>query len=108
MALQELMIERIDEFCGRKEFISRLETLSKICDPSSRFYIDSIMICFNSIYEIEVDVVGHTIDNEKFNKGLTTFLNKHLKKHDCKTSKFVIDLVEFKIEYVRAIRKLTG
>lgn len=33
-----------------------------------------------SIYEIEVDVVGHTIDNKKFSKGLTTFLNKHLKK----------------------------
>jgi len=108
MALQKLMVERIDEFCGCKEFISRLEALSKIYDPSDRFYIDSIMICFNSIYEIEVYVVGHTIDNKKFNKGLTTFLNKHLKKHDCKTSIFVIELVEFKIDYVKTIRKLTG
>ncbi|MCH7525160.1 MAG: hypothetical protein IIC74_09155 [Bacteroidetes bacterium] len=108
MTLQKLMIQKIDAFCGRDQLTLKIKALLKICHPSGKHYLESCMFCLNSIYITKVDVVGHTIENKQTNIDTIIFLEKHVKTNNYGTALFLIDLINFKLDYVKGIKTLAS
>ena len=106
MTLQELMIRKMDEFCGRKELISKINFYTKLAPEEDKTYLANMSMCFDSFYETTIDVESQAIEFRDISLETIVVIEKYIKSHNCDTMRFLKDLILFKLNYMKDVRKL--
>ena len=105
MRLQEEMIKRIDEFGGIEKLTLELQKSSKMSQEKKWF--DNMVIFFNNLYTQEMNVEVYALDYKQASLDTIAYLNNFKIGKDTSTSDFLINLIEFKLDYVDKIRKIS-
>ena len=66
-----------------------------------------MIIYFNSLFTQEIDVVGYAIDYRQASLDTIAFLQKFNQIKKERTNEFLMDLIQFKLDYVANIRKIS-
>ncbi|MDV7138644.1 hypothetical protein R3X28_07140 [Maribacter sp. TH_r10] len=105
MRLQELMVERIDNFIGIEKLTEELERMREM--THEKVWFDDMIICFNSLYLKDFNAEEYTLNYKIHLQKTIDFLNRFSKGTGSEIHKFLIDLLEFKIDYVYNLRKIS-
>ena len=109
MPLQNIIITKINEFCGKQVFISSLKELKLTCNQYEQDILDNTIIyyrlLFNMTLDYERDIVNYHILRQKV---LDILIEKHM-EFNLRYNDFLlffIDLILFGDNYVTGVRKL--
>ena len=108
MKLQDILVQKIDEKYGIKEFSRLLNIKIEIAKPADKVYFHNILRYFNTLYLGTVDVENDTLKYKEVTEKTLNIINHYLKSYKCPFLGFVKDLIEFKLTYVSGTRRLTG
>jgi hypothetical protein len=109
MPLQNIIITKINEFCGKQVFISTLKELKLICNQDEQETLDNTImyyrLLFNMTIDYERDVINYHVLRQKV---LDILIEKH-KEYNIRYNDFLLffkELIHYGDNYVTGIRKL--
>ena len=105
MTLQQLMTQKIDEFSGIEQLSLELEKFRSFSNEKK--YFNNIIIYFNGLYNQIVDVENHAVSYRQATLESIQFLEKFNETRNEPTINFLIDLINFKLEYVQDIKRIS-
>lgn len=105
MTLQQLMTQKIDEFSGIEKLTQDMERLRSFTNEKKFF--NNMIIYFNGLYNQIVDVEEHAVTYRQASVDTTEFLEKFNENRNEPTIKFLVDLINYKLEYVAGIRNIS-
>jgi len=109
MPLQNIIISKIDDFCGKTTFISTLKDMKYSCNKREQEVLDYTIMYYTLLYNITVD---HEMDVEKHNLIRKELLEILIKKTiESKKQRelfllFFIDLINFGNDYIDGLKRL--
>jgi hypothetical protein len=105
MRLQQLMIQKIDEFGGIERLTNDMQKLREFTNEKK--YYDNMIIFFNNLFTQTIDAESFTIKYHQSSLDTIEFLEAFNEtRNDC-TNQFLIDLINYKSEFVSGIRKIS-
>ena len=105
MTLQQLMTQKIDEFSGIEKLTQDMERLRSFTNEKKFF--NNMIIYFNGLYNQIVNVEEHAVAYRQASLDTNEFLEKFNKNRNEPTIKFLVDLINFKLEYVAGVRNIS-
>lgn len=105
MKLQQLLIQKIDDFGGIERLTADMQKLREFTNEKK--WYDNMIIYFNSLYIQKVDVESHAVEYYEASRDTIDFLEDLNKTRTDVTNEFLIDLISFKLKYVSGIRKIS-
>jgi hypothetical protein len=109
MPLQDIIISKIDNFCGKTTFISTLKDMKYSCNKREKNVLDYTIMYYTLLFNITID---HEMDIEKhhqFRKELLVILDKRSKESKKQQELFLlffIDLIHFGDDYINGLKRL--
>ncbi len=109
MPLQDIIISKIDDFCGKTTFISTLKDMKYSCNKREKEVLDYNIMYYTLLYNITID---HEMDVEKhqpLRKELLVILNRKAKESKINQElflQFFIDLINFGDDYIDGLKRL--
>ena len=109
MPLQNIIISKIDDFCGKTTFISTLKDMKYSCNKREQEVIDYTILYYTLLYNITID---HEMDIEKHQLIRKELLEILIKKSiESKKQRelfllFFIDLINFGDDYINGLKRL--
>ena len=111
MPLQNIIITKINEFCGKQVFISSLKELKLTSTQYEQDILDNTILyyrlLFNMTLDYERDVINYYILRQKV---LSILIEKH-KGFNNRHNDFLvffIELINYGDNYVNGLRRLTS
>jgi hypothetical protein len=105
MTLQQLMTQKIDEFSGIEKLTQEMERLRSFTDEKK--YFNNMIIYFNGLYNQIVNVEEHAVSYRQNSVDTIQFLEKFNTSRNEPTIKFLVDLINFKLEYVAGVKRIS-
>jgi len=105
MTLQQLMTQKIDEFAGIDKLSSEMERLRSFTNEKKWF--NNMIVYFNGLYNQIINVEEHAVTYRQSSLDTIDFLQKFNENREESTVKFLVDLINFKLEYVAGIRNIS-
>lgn len=105
MTLQQLMTQKIDEFSGIEKLTQDMERLRSFTNEKKFF--NNMIIYFNGLYNQIVNVEEHAVAYRQASLDTNEFLEKFNEQRNEPTIKFLVDLINYKLEYVAGIRNIS-
>jgi len=105
MNLQELMIAKIEGFGGIEKLSNEIEKCREL--SPEKIWFDNMQLCFNNLFLNKVDVEEYALDYKQSSQDAVIYLKEFKKGREEKIYDFLIDLMEFKLEYINNIRKIS-
>lgn len=105
MTLQQLMTQKIDEFSGIEKLTQDMERLRSFTNEKKFF--NNMIIYFNGLYNQIVDVEEHAVAYRQASLDTNEFLEKFNETRNEPTIKFLVDLINYKLEYVAGVRNIS-
>lgn len=107
MSLQLLTKSKIDQSFGVQILIETLQYICKFSTSTERFYINTTIIYFRSLYAIELDLINDLIEyNSEARLTLDILKSKH-QNLKCQKLETIINIIEYNINYVANIKKIS-
>ena len=109
MLLQNIIISKIDDFCGKIIFISTLKDMKYSCNKREQEILDYTIIYYTLLYNITID---HEMDIEKhqlIRKELLTILTKKTKEINTQHKDFLvffINIINFGDVYINGLKRM--
>ncbi|MFK7814164.1 MAG: hypothetical protein AB8B59_16825 [Maribacter sp.] len=105
MTLQQLITEKIDEYSGIQKLSSEMERLRSFTDEKKWF--NNMIVYFNGLYNQIINVEEYAVTYRQSSLDTIDFLEKFNENRNEQTVKFLIDLINFKLQYVSGIRRIS-
>ncbi len=105
MRLQQLIIKKIDDFGGIEKLTLELERNREMTQEKKWF--DNMIIFFNNLYLQEMDVETFSLDYKQASLDTIAFLKEFNVERDSATTKFLINLIKFKLDHISNLRKIS-
>lgn len=102
MSLQIKMVEKIDSFGGIKKLSNELAKCAMRAPKDKQFFVDNMIIYFRMLYtdlpegQVEQDAKTY----EAISLKTITFLKSEKSLNCCPVALFLIELINFKLDYV--------
>lgn len=109
MPLQNIIISKINEFCGKLIFISTLKELKYSSNKREQEILDYTIMYYTLLYNIEMDHETDVIKYRAIRKELLILLIKKDKEQNSHYQDFIlflIELINFGNDYTVGLRKL--
>ncbi len=107
MALQQIMIKEVDDFCGRKLLIKKLEAYSGLASlEQEKIQFNILIVYFDALYETKMDVESVVIKYRENSYVLIDILSKYIEIYQCETLKFIRKMIRRNLEYTEKLRRL--
>jgi len=111
MPLQNIIITKINAFCGKEVFISTLKELKLTCGQDEQDILDNTImyyrLLFNLTVDYERDVINYFVLRQKV---LDILIEKHMQFNNRHNEflLFFIELINYGDNYVNGLRRLTS
>jgi len=109
MPLQNIIITKIDDFCGKSTFITTLKDMKYSCNKREQEVLDYTIMYYTLLYNITID---YEMDVEKYQhirKELLVILKNKVTESNREKNSFLlffIDLIEFGDEYINGLKRM--
>ena len=103
--LQQQVTRKIDAFGGIRWLTSDMERLRTFTDEKKWF--NNMVIYFNGLYNQNINVEEHAVTYRQASLDTIDFLEKFNKTRNEPTIIFLIDLINYKLEYVAGVRRIS-
>jgi len=107
--LQNIIISKINEFCGKQVFISTLKELKLTCSQDEQDTLDNTIMYYRLLYNMTIDYERDVINYQVLRqKILDILIEKHM-EYNLRFNDFLlffIDLIIFGDNYVTGLRRL--
>jgi hypothetical protein len=104
--LQNMTVERIDNFCGLENLIKFLQKLKVNATLEEKTLILNTIICLKLCYKTKMNLADLIYEYKYISITTLNFFIELNKKRPSPMLDFLIDLKTFKLHYVSTIRKL--
>lgn len=105
MRLQQLMIQKIDDYVGIEGLSQEMERFRSMTDEKKWF--NYMIIYFNCLYYQNENVEEHAISYRQVILDTLAFLEKFNETRNEPTIQFLVDLIQFKLDYVAGMKRIS-
>lgn len=105
MRLQQLMIQKIEDFGGIERLTNDMQKLREFTNEKK--YYDNMIIFFNNLFSQKIDAEFFAIEYHQSSLDTIEFLEVFNETRKDVTNQFLIDLINYKLEFVSGIRKIS-
>ena len=109
MPLQDIIVSKINDFCGKKIFISTLKEIKYSCNKREQDVLDYTIIYYTLLYNITIDYEEDVVKYHQIRKELLDLLVKKSKDFNNQHKDFLvffIDIINFGDEYINGLKRM--
>lgn len=109
MPLQDIIIEKINNYCGKTIFINTLKEIKLCCDTREQQVIDNAMMYYNLMFNIIIDHENDVIRYRSMRQNVLDVLTKKYDDPRCHQNDFIlffIELINYGDTYITGLRRL--
>jgi hypothetical protein len=104
--LQNILISRIDQFCGIDKLTQKLNSYKINLRPRDRMMFESIIQYNNNLYFGFVPCENDFIIYKESSFNALDLLDRELKSNNCKYLSFIHEHISVGVSYTKNIRRL--
>lgn len=104
MKLQQLLIQKIDDYIGIEGLSEEMERYRSLTHEKKWF--NYMIIYFNCLYYQNENVEEHAISYRKIILQTKTFLEQFNETRNEPTIQFLLDLIQFKLDYASGMSRI--
>ncbi|MFS4449114.1 hypothetical protein [Maribacter sp. 2307UL18-2] len=104
MKLQQSLIQKIDDYIGIEDLSKEMERYRSLTHEKKWF--NYMIIYFNCLYHQNENVEEHTISYRQIILGTKAFLDEFNETRNEATIQFLLDLIQFKLDYVEGMSRI--
>lgn len=105
MNLQQLIIQKIDNYIGIEDLSAEMERYRSMT-PEKKWF-NYMIIYFNCLYYQNENVEEHAVSYRQIILETRAFLEKFNESRNEPTIVFLLDLIQFKLDYVAGVSRMT-
>ncbi len=100
--LQKDLIDMVETFGGKKKVNDHLKKCAKSANNTDRKLINEMIKCFNHLYAADKEsyIKDYTVDFRAIYKDTLDCLYRMTAHKECVVLKFVIDVIDYKLDRV--------
>lgn len=109
MPLQNIIISKIDDFCGKSTFISNLKDMKYSCNKREQEVLDYTIMYYTLLYNITIEYEMDVEKHKHLRKELLVILENKLTKSKRQKELFLlffIDLINFGDDYINGLKRM--
>lgn len=104
MKLQQSLIQKIDDYIGIEDLSKEMERYRSLTHEKKWF--NYMIIYFNCLYHQNENVEEHAISYRQIILGTKAFLDEFNETRNEATIQFLLDLIQFKLDYVEGMSRI--
>lgn len=105
MRLQQLVIQKIDDYIGIEDLSKEMERYRSLTHEKKWF--NYMIIYFNCLYYQNENVEEHAISYRQIILGTKAFLENFNETRNEPTIRFLLNLIQFKLDYVAGMSRIS-
>ena len=111
MPLQNIIVAKINEFCGKDAFISTIKSLKITCSQQEQDILDNTIMYYRLLFNMTIDYERDVINYYALRQTvLDILIEKHMQVNNRHNEflLFFIELINYGDNYVIGLRRLTS
>ncbi len=110
MLLQNIIIDKINQYYGKDVFLDNLQLLKLQCRDNENRIINDAIFYYTLFFRINIDYERDILQYKEIRKQFRDYLIKKLNQnnHNCNKDflQFLIDMINYSNKYVKKVRVL--
>lgn len=109
MPLQDIIISKINNYCGKAIFISKLKDMKFSCNKREQEVLDYSIMYYTLLFNVSIDYENDVIKYQSIRKELLDLLiykSNEINNQYFQFISFLIELINYENNYVVGLRRL--